>query len=77
MIYNNGSDAHQIKSSVKFAIYFSDTNYSFSLSSSGTSNSIMGRLGAGGRSIKDLYIQFDGASSGDKARYLCLSVKGY
>ena len=77
MIYDNGSDNHQIEATVNFPIYFYDTNYNLSLSSKSTHNRITGNLGAGRITRKSLFMQYDGATSNDKARYLSLLVKGY
>lgn len=78
MIYDKGSDDRKIENVFTYPIIFSDENYCISLNSTNiTGGSIMGNLGTGARKVKSLYSQFYGLSSNDKARYLCLLVKGY
>lgn len=78
MIYDKGSDVRQIETNFIYPIIFKAENYCISLNSTNTNGgNIMGYLGTGSRVLKKIDAQFYGISSNDKARYLCLLVKGY
>lgn len=78
IIYDKGSDVRDISARVSFPIEFNNINYGYSVCPNNSSGGYsVGSIGTRQRALKSLDIDFYGIDSSNKARYLCLIVKGY